>query len=154
LAAVVVVRPQGEFEVGPDETVVAFLGIDDEVALTVIKLRDDRNARHARQVVTKHVLARVRGILRARAPERIACDLRDVAILRQQVNDRYVHAACPVEQTLVGRDHLSRNLRRGRHRRDVHVEMATMQIDRDDGRPGMIDTEIHADTSFGFMGRM
>ena len=56
-------------------------------------------------------------------------------------------------QTLVGRDHLSRNLRRGRHRRDVHVEMATMQIDRDDGRPGMIDTEIHADTSFGLMGR-
>ena len=52
-------------------------------------------------------------------------------------------AATPVEQPLVGGDDPQRDVWRGRHGRDRHVEVTAVQINRDDGGLGMIDTEVH-----------
>jgi hypothetical protein len=142
------VRSQGELEVSADKAIVALLGIDDEVTLAVIQFGDDRNAGHARNVVAQSILAGRVGIFGARAPKRIGGDFRNITILRQQMDNRDVRAARPVEQTPVGGDHLPCDLRRGRHGRDVHIEMAAVQIDRDDCGLGIIDTEVHMTLPF------
>src|SRR5229473_7783968 len=56
---------------------------------------------------------------------------------------RNADAAAPVEQPLVGGDDAGRDVRGGRHGCHGQIEMAAMQVDRNHGGLGMIDTEVH-----------
>jgi hypothetical protein len=137
------VLAQDEVEVGGDEAVVAFLGIDDPVAVAVIERGDRLAAGRALDVVALDILARVAGIVGTGAPERVGADLAGISIGGHEVDDRYRRRPAAIKESLVGGDYFSRQFRFKRHRRDRRVEMAPVAVDGHHRRLDVIDSNIH-----------
>ncbi len=117
--------------VGGGEAIVALLGVDDEIAF-VQQCRHHLAARHAQNIMLQHILARIVRVLAAMPPGRVERDFLRIAIGRDAMKDRNAGGSCLFEQLFVGGNDAGGGVGFQRHGRNRRIEMAAMQVDRDD----------------------
>src|SRR5918992_1270949 len=129
-----------ELEIGGEKAVVPALASNDHVPVGPDAGHELRT-NGSRDVVRKDVAARHRGS-RDRSPERVGCDFVPAAVLGNTVDDGDAVSSSAVQKGTVGLDNPSGGLSLERQGGDLHVEMAAVQIDGQDGGCDLVYSQV------------